>query len=207
MSPVLIELLIQVIAGIFLLLVGVVVDRKLLPDKSILSVKSETPSSKSYKHLEGKWHGYGVTRDPAIHKDTFWLHGEIELKITRNHVVEGKTKITHPTSPIDLISRGEIRSGRMLLVANCVQDPSDFVTYVFQNIYSSQVLVGFWVGSDWQRKYTVAPIIYSREQKNAKELNEIICTAELLEGILLQNADVVISAPSHEQVEAKRLRQ
>lgn len=193
MDTLVIEITGGIIAGLFLLIIGVYVERGLFRDRSIFSVPQEISRKESYKHLEGKWNGYWLTRDPAIDKSPFWMYGEMNLKVSRKNIIEGELLVKHPSSPLEYVIHGEVRSGRMLLVLNCVQDPSDFVTDIFPNVFSSSELVGIWAGSDWQRKFTVAPIVYSRKPKEIDDLRDIAFHVDTLSGALLNGAERVIS--------------
>jgi hypothetical protein len=186
----------QIIAGIlvslFSLFIGVLINERFFSDRSILPLPPKA-TKHSYAHLNGKWESYHITHDSSLHSGSFWLHTEIQLKISKNHILEGKITEKHPTSPLDYELRGEIRGGRVIMIANCVQDPSDFFTYIFFNVYSRSTLIGIWSGSDWQRKFTIASVIFSRSELNADELNKLLSIIEL-PNIEKEGSDVLINA-------------
>lgn len=179
MDPLAVEVVGGLIVAVLSAIGAAVVTSKLFPSKSILPIPPVKGISDSYTHLEGTWQEYHITRDASLAADRVWLHGEVEWKITKAYLVEARKKSTHPTSPLDYVGRGEIRGGRLLLVGHCVQEPSDVIVEIFPTVYSHDVLVGIWVGVDFQREFTVAAQVYSRSNRDAEELNKIISASHL----------------------------
>lgn len=141
---------------------------------------SEAPANDSYIHLNGRWHEYHITQDTSIHSEPFWLRGECHLNIKKGCLVEGFHRVTHhPKSPLKYEVVGEIRNGHMTLTENCIQDTSESFIVVYPNLLSENILIGIWLGFDWQHRQISGPIVLSREEMNIAELNKKLTAEEL----------------------------
>jgi hypothetical protein len=74
---------------------------------------------------------------------------------------------------------------------NGVQAESDFSAYVFPHLLSETILVGNWMGFDWEDKFTSGPIVYSRDKVSSDELNKAVSAARL-PNMDLMYADMLI---------------
>ena len=174
-----VEILIQVIAGITIILlsgsVGLLVRNNFFRQIRVLPRGSGKADKRSYSHLNGDWHLYFVTRGASTKDEPFWVHGHTNIQVRRNNQVTGKTHIfDHPVSDLDYRLQGEIRFGRMILTDTCLQDETEYATLLFTNLRSSNVLIGIWTGFDNDVHAIAAPSVMSRDELSRDQLNEMI---------------------------------
>ena len=141
-----------------------------------------------YAHLSGSWYRYNISEDPSVGSEPFWTTCKEELEIKKSffkkeHKVQGKSvNIDHPMTKLSHNIEGKIEvggEGRMTLMYDCIQDPTDRAIIVYPNLLSENLLVGQWLGFDFGKKPLSAPIILSRKELTVEELNNYVVTQNL----------------------------
>lgn len=144
-------------------------ERLILPGR----VKIKANKAKNFTHLNGLWEQYYLTFCGPIDSQPIWLHGIQKIQILRNHFVRGTTELAdHPTNELDYLLHGEIRGGRLILTDSCLQNETEFASIIFPDLRSDKLLVGIWSGFDNNLRLIGAPVIWSRTELSASELNE-----------------------------------
>jgi hypothetical protein len=153
--------------------------RKYFPERSILATKPEkSEEEEAYKHLEGKWQQYNLTRDTSISSLPFWVQYEGELHIHQGRFVEGSIIGTKHHARLRYNIKGDIKYGKMILTYDCVQEPAEFATMIYPDLLNRELLVGALIGFDYQRNPIGSPVILSKNFRTAQELNEIVRTSK-----------------------------
>ena len=102
------------------------------------------------------------------------MHGLQELKVEKN-LVQGKTEfVGHPALTTSSILRGEIRSGKMIILDLYSGDETEFASNIYPNLRSSKYLVGIWNGLDNLLRPIAAPCILIRDEADADKLNKAL---------------------------------
>lgn len=180
MDPFTIDILAGTIVAIIGAFIGGYVNKKFFIDESILTLHKEKGTGKQYAHLEGKWYEYHITFDRRIQPDPFWLQGIYNLTINKGNLLKGSFEITHyPTAKLTYKSKGEIRNGRMILIHDCEQDPSEFASTLFSNLLDKELLIGIMTGFDWQHRPFSVPQIISRNELNIEKLTNYLGYEEI----------------------------
>jgi hypothetical protein len=160
--------------------------QKVTAPKPILS---RPPPKQANLQLAGKWFEYHVTRDTSLDSQLFWSGGEVQLTINKRFINGTFLLDRHPKSILNYDILGEVRSGRIIMTLNCVQDTSDFATVVFSNLLCKELLVGLVIGFDWQRKPFSGPIIFSKSELGLDDLNKTLHSEELNEIIKTEKVE------------------
>lgn len=177
------ELTIQVIAGIIVGVLlssgGFLIKKRFFFENFVLPKRRSKNETESYTHLNGEWYVYYLARNESFYPEPFWVHGILKLKI-KGYQIEGSSHIRdYSITKLDYIIKGEIRHGKMILTDVCLQDETDFASMVFSKLWCTSILIGIWIGFDWQVQPTAAPIILSRNLLSEKDLNKTMMESGL----------------------------
>jgi len=132
-------------------------------------------SSRRYKHLEGKWFQYHLTNEKKHQPSTFWsLHEEV-IKITSFGRVRGNSIGRHRYR-----IRGAIRHNVMRLrLMN--QDAGEIsASFTYPNLLTRDVIVGVWLGHDYDEVVCAGPVVLSRTELSAAQLADLVVNERIL---------------------------
>lgn len=172
------ELIIQVLAGIIVLVLsasaGFLFRSRMIQESFVLPKGRRATDTQSYAHLNGKWHLYWLSYAPSNPSEPVWMHGLQELQVEKN-LVRGKTQfVEHPMLSTYSTLRGEIRSGRMIVLDLYSGDETEFASVIYPNLRSGKLLVGIWNGLDNLLRPIAAPAILIRDEADAQKLNKVL---------------------------------
>jgi hypothetical protein len=125
-----------------------------------------------YGHLNGEWFQYHLTLDSKHASGAFWsVHREV-LKMTRFGHVRGESTGLHSPQLRYRIA-GEIRQHIMSLRFTNASARELIVNITYPCLLADDVLVGVWVGHDYDEHLRNGPIVLSRIRRTAGELAAI----------------------------------
>lgn len=170
------DLFMRVLAGLLVVIIsgagGYLLRKIIYPEGSILPDGFRRRAQETYSHLSGEWHQYYLTYDTSVGPDPIWLHGIQEVGLVGKYRIEGCTRLTdHPSSELQYVIHGEIRTGRLIITDSCVQDETEFASIIFPDLRSGTKLIGIWVGRDNNLHLIGAPVVWSRVEMSADQLN------------------------------------
>jgi hypothetical protein len=134
----------------------------------------------NYGHLQGKWYLYWLSYDPKNSAKPVWLRGIQEIKVDQLSIRGTTELVDHPVNNMRFIVQGEIRGGRMINTDLWIEDETEFAVVVYFNLRPRDTLVGIWTGVDNLLRPIAAPAILSRNELDAKDLNEILLNTDLV---------------------------
>jgi len=178
------ELIIQTLAGLVVALLsgitGYLIRKKFSTEGNILPVPRNYNEPRSYGHLNGNWHCYWISYDPADILRPAWIHGVEEIQIEKNNVKGISEHINHPVvTSFHYRIKGEIRAGRMILTETAIEDPTEFISAFYPNLLSSKLLAGFWTGQDNLLRPITGPIILARDELTHDKLEKVLKNSNL----------------------------
>lgn len=179
MSDVVTELLVGLLGSAITALVIYVRGRTRVSTPFLLPGRFKRRSRASYQFIAGRWYAYYVS---FILPDSrpVWIRGDMKLSLLRNGTLRGRTTIPiHDGLTLTYLELGEIRGGWLLLTGACVEELQEFATLMFPNLLTGDRIVGLWTGQDNTRTPISAPVVLSRGELTARELNEAVSHARL----------------------------
>lgn len=135
------------------------------------------PRKHSYAWLSGKWHQYHLTCDRQVHDGVpFWLHHDEEFTISERSRLSGvSTSTDHPAGTrLTYVISGSILRDKMALRYDCNEVSTEFVLMLYPNLLKQTVIVGSWMGWDYDLNPSVGPIILSRAELGKAELDRLV---------------------------------
>jgi hypothetical protein len=166
-------------AAVLTAIAGFAFRKRLFREKQLLPIAPKETSSTSYTHLNGDWHVYYITQDPAVASGPYWRHGTERLAVDA-YKVQGRSQVFDlHAGAIEAIVHGEIRHGTMILTDVCVQDESDFASVIYADLRSTRILVGMWIGFDGRKHPTAGPIILTRKTLKAEDLGSAVSASTI----------------------------
>lgn len=136
-------------------------------------------SSRKYKHLEGHWHQYHLTNDSRHVPHLFWAAHHEELRVTRFGRIRGNSHGGHAPN-LEYRIGGNIRQNVMRLRYKNRTASELPVSVAYPHLLSNEVLVGVWVGHDYDEHMSAGPIVLSRNPQSADLLAAIAQAEQLL---------------------------
>lgn len=176
MPPIIDEVIGGLVVAILSAIGGFLFRMKFFSANGVLPRRPRKPEKESYSHLNGKWHLYFLTRASSVNPEPFWIHGNEELRVIGKNEVAGTTHIAdvnHPSSGLNYEVHGEIRHGKMILTDNCLEDETEFASIIIPNLRSAVILIGIWTGFDNDVHLVSGPVILSRTELSASDLNQL----------------------------------
>lgn len=136
-------------------------------------------SRRRYTHLDGRWFQYHLTTDSRHRPATFWSAHEEQLKVTSFGTVRGTSKGRHRPA-LTYRVRGSIRNNvmRLRLINQTARELSASFTY--PRLLADDILVGVWVGQDYDEVISAGPVVLSRAERSAAELTDLVKDGRLL---------------------------
>ncbi len=123
-------------------------------------------------HLNGDWIQYHVTRDSRISHRPIWVAHLEYLRITRFGRVKGRSKGDHSTS-LSYEFSGTVRNGVMRHRFHNITAPEEDIMVCYPNLLSGDLLLGMWIGQDFDKSWATGHIVLSRTPRSTKELGRL----------------------------------
>ena len=135
-------------------------------------------SRRRYSHFNGEWHQYHLTSDAQQSPPVFWMGHRAQLKVTSFGRVRGRTLLSSGT--VDYRMDGTIRQNvmRLRLSNQTAQEVTVSVTY--PRLFSRNLLVGVWIGHDFDEHMSAGPILLSRAQLDPTVLTRAVRSERIL---------------------------
>jgi hypothetical protein len=122
-----------------------------------------------YSHLSGEWYQYHVTRDREVSPDPIWVVHKDVWKVSPLLHVTGESENRHQ-SKLKYAIRGAICRGRLRLrYLNTIADEDD-VAVTVDNLLSRDILFGVYVGYNFDKGLTAAPILFCQKELTDADL-------------------------------------
>jgi hypothetical protein len=125
-----------------------------------------------HKHLSDGWIQYHLSGDARVSSTSpIWVEHKEILKVSRFGRVRGTSKGCHPPTPLDYVIKGKIRRGIARLDFHNVTSDENDVVIIYPNLLSNSVVIGMWVGHDFNKRPSVGPILLSKTELTEDERN------------------------------------
>jgi hypothetical protein len=132
-------------------------------------------SSGKYRHLDGKWVKYHLTNDKKNQPPMFWSVHEEVIKITVFGRVRGESIGRHRYR-----IRGAIRHNVMRLRLTNQEAGELSASFTYPNLLRRDVVVGVWLGHDYDETICAGPVVLSRVERTESELAELVMNERIL---------------------------
>jgi hypothetical protein len=135
--------------------------------------------ARRYHYLEGQWFEYNLTTDSKRTPAQFWSQANLSIRITNFGHLKG-TSQGRLTLHRGYRVNGAIRQSVMRLrLVN--QDATELpATFTYPRLLSRDVLIGVWVGYDYDENVSAGPAVLSRKERTPEELASLVRSERLL---------------------------
>lgn len=167
------------------LLTGVLIEsvRFVFTHRKALTNLRKGPRGRKYSHLSGEWFQYHLTLDKTNHNAPIWVCHKDVIRVSLLFKVTGDSSNDYKTK-LQYRIAGQIDSGRLIFhYENALTDEEE-VTVIVDNVLSSDLLNGVWIGYNFDKTLTTGPIIFSRVQMSEPDLDNLLNTRR---DIIIQN--------------------
>ncbi|WP_298554566.1 hypothetical protein [uncultured Algibacter sp.] len=167
----LIELIDQILPGLIVFAIGQTFLQVILNKDKIVEIFE---SINKFSHINGEWHQYHYSRDKQVNpRKSIWIHHIDTFKINWLLKVKGKGVNSHSTK-LDYKISGKISDDKLFMKYSNKTSKETPVNIVIENLLSKDLLQGVWIGYDFNKDFSIGPIIYSRKEKTEEELSTIL---------------------------------
>lgn len=132
-------------------------------------------SARHYRQLEGTWLQYHLTAEAKHQPPIFWSLHQETLRVTSFGRVHGQSLGRHRYR-----IRGAIRNN-VMRVRLMNQDAVELsASFTYPRLLARDLIVGVWVGHDYDESVCAGPVILSRCPRSAAELADLVRDERLL---------------------------
>jgi hypothetical protein len=138
-----------------------------------------TTNARRYHYLGGEWFEYHLTTDSKRNPPQFWSHAITSIRVTSFGHIKGTSNGRIANSRGYRVN-GAIRQSVMRLrLIN--RDASELPgSFTYPRLLSSDVLIGVWVGYDYDENVSASTAVLSRKELTSEELASFVRSERLL---------------------------
>lgn len=115
------------------------------------------------RDLTGRWHQYHLSIDPDAGGRPIWIHHEEVIRISSWGRVRGSS-VSLYEKRLEYSITGYIRGRVMRLWFQNENTEEDMALVVYPNLIHRGILIGMWVGEDFDKNWCSGPILLSRDE-------------------------------------------